>query len=94
MMKRTFLTMLGIFLSWTTAQAQNTISIPVGNLDSTNTLIETTSEVIVPAPLPPIPDMQPLPNSPNVDVAPPPNRFPEPESMDTDLQINQTMISD
>ena len=93
-MKGIFIITLAVCVPWISVQAQNTLSIPIGNLDSTNTLIETNSEIIVPPQQPQIPDMQPLPDSPNVEVAPPPNRLPQPEPMDTDLQINQTVITD
>ena len=62
----------------------------VGNPDSENTLfLQNTTEYI---PQPPSTDWEPLPDSPDVEVAPPPNRVPEIELQKPIIENDETII--
>ena len=62
----------------------------VGNPDSENTLfLQSTTEYIPPQPST---DWEPLPDSPDVEVAPPPNRVPEIELQKPIIENNETII--
>ena len=79
-----FLTVI-LFSAQTKAQ-----SYVVGNPESENTLLlQNTTEYI---PQPPSTDWEPLPDSPDVEVAPPPNRMPEIEPQETIIENTDTII--
>ena len=78
---------LTAFFSDTQTRAQSYV---VGNPGSENTLfLQNTTEYIPPHPST---DWEPLPDSPGVEVAPPPNRVPEIKPQETIIENNETII--
>lgn len=101
-MKKLSLLLLGLGLygaACGTALAQGSnSSVVVGNPGSSNSFFiqETYGITTTPAPSEPV-SMEPLPDSPGVEVAPPPGRLPEPapfQAPDTDIDIDETVIED
>ena len=94
--KTLFYILSALFLTASLAKAQD-MSASVGNPGSSNTMIITNVTGIADTP-PNIPlnDFEPLPDSPGVEVAPPPNRIPQditpPRfSPEPPLEINETI---